>query len=249
MIRYSVKVSELKALIKQLSLSWLDRALARTERFRQASKYDERSSIWSEIVGVKCSAVGTRNKLGVSGLYFFWRRPEEGDVLHSWKHLPPSGQPRFDNLLLTLPKFLHETAFIDRIHAILPGWELPRIQEPAISNSVGFKADFLGEVLHGLRHRAGYTEHISTHGQILGTQDVRDRNAITRLAAGYLKLLFPDLRLTHSELVEYCLRPAASLRQTVRDQLAIMDPEYKKVYIEVATRQNSLTNRNEAGSS
>jgi hypothetical protein len=52
MIRYSVKVSELKALIKRLSPSWLDRALARTERFRQAGKYDERSSIWSEIVGV-----------------------------------------------------------------------------------------------------------------------------------------------------------------------------------------------------
>lgn len=143
-------------------------------------------------------------------------------------------QPRFKNLFQNLPEFLGETAFVDRLHGILPGWKLPRIQQPAISTSVGFKADFFGEVLHGLRHRAGYTEHIEMNGEIRGTQDVRDRNAIIRVAAGYLKLLFPNMQLTHEELRDYCLRPAASLRQTVRDQLAIMDPEYKKVYIDVA---------------
>lgn len=148
--------------------------------------------------------------------------------------LDADGQPRFSNLFLNLPQFLQETAFIDRIHAILPGWKLPRIQETAISNNIGFKADFLGEFLHSLRHRAGYTEYVTTYGQILGTRDVRDRNAIERLAAGYLKLLFPDFQLSRDELVEYCLRPAASLRQTVRDQLAEMDPEYKRLTIEVA---------------
>ncbi len=147
--------------------------------------------------------------------------------------LNASGRPRFDNLFSNLPKFLSETAFIDRIHAILPGWELPRIQNPAISQNIGFKADFFGEVLHGLRHRAGYTEYITTHGQILGTKDVRDHNAITRLATGYMKLLFPDMELSHQELVDYCLRPAAQLRQTVRDQLAALDPEYPKLIINV----------------
>jgi len=142
-------------------------------------------------------------------------------------------RPRFASLFLNLPPFLRETAFIDRLHGIMPGWELPRIEEQAISTSVGFKADFFGEVLHGLRHRAGYAEHVSTNGEILGTNDVRDRNAIIRLAAGYLKLLFPDLRLSHQELVDYCLRPAAVLRQSVRDQLAALDSEYKRVTIQV----------------
>ena len=50
----------------------------------------------------------------------------------------------------------------------------------------------------------------------------------------YLKLLFPDLKLSHNELIEYCLRPAASLRQTIRDQLSGMDPEYKQLKINVA---------------
>lgn len=142
--------------------------------------------------------------------------------------------PRFSNLFLNLPEFLRETAFIDRIHGLLPGWKLPRIEERAISNNIGFKADFFGEVLHNLRHQAGYEEHVKAHGQIIGTEDIRDRNAIVRLAAGYLKLLFPDLRPSHNELVEYCLRPAASLRQTIRDQLAGLDPEYKRLTIEVA---------------
>lgn len=148
--------------------------------------------------------------------------------------LSADGQPRFDNLFLNLPKFLRETAFIDRLHGILPGWELPRIQKAAISQSVGFKADFFGEVLHALRHQAGYSEIVANQGQILGTKDVRDHNAITRLASGYAKLLFPDMRLTHAELVEYCLRPAARLRQRVRYQLSVMDPEYPAMNIEVA---------------
>lgn len=148
--------------------------------------------------------------------------------------LNADGTPRFGNLFLNLPEFVRETAFIDRIHGILPGWKLPRIQEQAISNTIGFKADFFGEVLHSLRHRAGYEDYIRSHGQITGSNDIRDRNAITRLAAGYLKLLFPDLQLSSEELIDYCLRPAAVFRQTVRDQLAMMDAEYKRLTIDVA---------------
>lgn len=148
--------------------------------------------------------------------------------------LAADGQPRFSNLFLNLPQFLRETAFIDRIHAIIPGWKLPRIEEPAISANMGFKADFFGEVLHALRHRAGYDEHIAAHSTIEGTKDIRDLTAIRRLATGYLKLLFPDLRVSQTDLVDYCLRPAVALRQSVRDQLAEMDPEYKRLTIKVS---------------
>ena len=154
--------------------------------------------------------------------------------------LNADGVPQFTNLFLNLPQFLQETAFIDRIHGIIPGWQLRRIETSSISNNIGFKADFFGEVLHVLRHRAGYSEYITTHGQILGTNDMRDRNAITRLAAGYMKLLFPDMQLSHEELIEFCLRPAARLRQSVRDQLAAIDPEFKRLGIEVRKHGYSL---------
>jgi ATP-dependent Lon protease len=154
--------------------------------------------------------------------------------------LDSNKRPRSMNLFSNLPPFLGETAFIDRIHGILPGWELPRVHEQAISASIGFKADFFGEVLHGLRHRAGYSEYVSAHTTILGTNDIRDRNAIHRLAAGFLKLLYPHLCVSHQEFVDYCLRPAIKLRQLVRDQLAIIDPEYPKLSIDVSYEEGGV---------
>lgn len=168
---------------------------------------------------------GKQQNMATSGIVILANIPLDAD-----------NNPRFSNLFLNLPEFLRETAFIDRIHGILPGWKLPRIEEQTISNKVGFKADFFGEVLHNLRHKAGYEDYVKAYGQIIGTNDTRDHNAIIRLASGYLKLLFPNLSPSHAEFVDYCLRPAASLRQLVRNQLAAMDPEYKRVTIEADWR-------------
>lgn len=138
-----------------------------------------------------------------------------------------------DNLFSELPKFLQETAFIDRIHGILPGWELPRIEQSFIATSLGFKADYFGDVLHHLRSRAGYEQIVQQQGGIAGTNDRRDIVAITRLATGYCKLLFPHGHMSDADFAEYCLKPAIQLRQRVRDQLAQLDPEYAQVRIRV----------------
>ncbi len=140
-------------------------------------------------------------------------------------------RPRYESLFRELPEFLSETAFIDRIHGILPGWELPRIEQSFIATGVGFKADFFGDVLHHLRTRAGYEQIVQQRSIITGTNDRRDITAISRLAAGYCKLLFPHGELSDEDFVEYCLKPAISLRQRVRDQLSILDPEYAHVKI------------------
>jgi ATP-dependent Lon protease len=145
--------------------------------------------------------------------------------------LDESRRPRHENLFRELPEFLGETAFIDRIHGILPGWELPRIEQSFIATGVGFKADYFGDVLHHLRARAGYEQIIQQRSTITGTNDRRDITAITRLAAGYCKLLFPHGQLSDDDLREYCLKPAIALRQRVRDQLSILDPEYAQVKI------------------
>ncbi|MFQ5788739.1 MAG: BREX system Lon protease-like protein BrxL, partial [Thermodesulfobacteriota bacterium] len=141
-------------------------------------------------------------------------------------------KPINENLFENLPRFLGETAFIDRIHGVLPGWELPKIDSDMVSNNIGFKADFFAEVLHILRDRAGYLEYIKSNCDIK-SDSIRDKNAIWRLAAGYLKLLFPDLKISKEDLYEYCLKPALNLRQRIRGQLALLDPEYKDSTIEV----------------
>lgn len=96
---------------------------------------------------------------------------------------------------------------------------------------IGFKADFFAEVLHALRDRGGYSEYVASHLKITGTDDMRDKKAIERIVGAYLKLLFPDLRLTAVEFEKYCIEPAVKLRQGIRDQLSRMDPEYKVVSI------------------
>lgn len=142
-------------------------------------------------------------------------------------------RPRHENLFSELPKFLSETAFIDRVHGILPGWELPRIEQSFIATTMGFKADYFGDVLHHLRSRAGYEEIVQKHNTITGTTDRRDIIAISRLATGFCKLLFPHMQVGSDDFAEYCLRPAVQLRQRVREQLSLLDPEYQQVRIGV----------------
>jgi len=141
------------------------------------------------------------------------------------------GQPKNPILFQNLPPFLQESAFIDRIHGLLPGWNLPRIKSSCPAKGIAFKADFFGEVLHALRDRAGYAEYVSEHMRLTGTDDIRDKKAIERMAAGYLKLLFPNLKPTADEFHKYCVEPAVALRQHVRDQLCKIDQEYKVLTI------------------
>lgn len=141
------------------------------------------------------------------------------------------GKPSEPLLFYNLPGFLQETAFIDRLHGILPGWEIPRFKSDMPSHGIGFKADFFSEVLHALRERPGYDEYVAAHLELHGTDDMRDKNAIQRLAAGYLKLLFPDLRLNKDEFQRYCINPSVQLRQEIRNQLSKMDAEYMIVNI------------------
>jgi ATP-dependent Lon protease len=145
--------------------------------------------------------------------------------------LDAASEPAQPILFYNMPGFLQETAFVDRLHGIIPGWRMPRITVKTPARGLGFKADFFSEVLHALRYRGGYEDYVSAHMRITGSEDMRDRKAIERLAAGYLRLLFPDMHPMRDEFMHYCVEPAIRLRQTVRDQLSKMDPEFKNAII------------------
>jgi ATP-dependent Lon protease len=130
-----------------------------------------------------------------------------------------------------IPNFLQETAFIDRLHGIIPGWEMPRVSKDTPSHSLGFKGDFFSEALHCLREKIQYADYVKMNMRLTGSDDLRDRKAISRLATAYLKILFPNLQLSNDEFNEYCVKPAVELRQRVRDELHKMDAEYSKVLI------------------
>ena len=139
-----------------------------------------------------------------------------------------------EGLFREIPNFLQETAFVDRLHGIIPGWYMPRVSKATPSVTLGFKGDFFSEILHNLRSEPQYTDYVNMNMQLLNCNDMRDRKAITRLASAYLKLIFPDLKVEQAEFNEYCVKPAVALRQRVRDELHKMDSEYAKVDIQVA---------------
>lgn len=153
-----------------------------------------------------------------------------GNITLDEKHRPVYQD---EGIFREIPNFLQETAFIDRIHGIIPGWEMPRISGDTPSVTLGFKGDFFSEVLHNLRSEVNYTDYVNLNMQPVNCKDLRDRKAIVRLATAYLKMLFPDLQVSDIDFIEYCVKPAVELRQRVRDELHKMDKEYAKVSIEV----------------
>jgi ATP-dependent Lon protease len=145
------------------------------------------------------------------------------------------GRPLHENYFNFLPKFLQETAFIDRIHGLLPGWELPRIEKQMIGNGLALKADYFSSILHGFRARTEFSTYFREN--VMADGDLRDINAVERLCSGYLKLLFPDLgTINEEQFMEYCLNPAKQLRSIIREQLSIRDHEYKNVLARIEVR-------------
>jgi ATP-dependent Lon protease len=136
-----------------------------------------------------------------------------------------------DGIFKELPPALQESAFIDRTHGLIEGWFMPRVSRNTPSRTLGFKGDFFSEVLHELRVDLRYADYVSQHLVLPECEDMRDNKAIARLSEGFLKLLFPDMRLTDEEFSTYCMNPAIRMRQQIRDELSKIDPEYRWVTI------------------
>ncbi len=145
------------------------------------------------------------------------------------------GRPRDKVFFDVLPSWLRgvgTTALLDRFHGLVPGWELPRIKKSCLARGMGLRADCLGEVLHLLRLREEYTSYVKDHLRTSG--DLRDITAVQRIAAGLLRLLFPDLTtVTLDDFAQYCVGPAKQLRAAIRNQMALIDSEYSPALAEI----------------
>ncbi len=128
------------------------------------------------------------------------------------------------DLFEALPPQFHDSAFIDRLHAYLPGWEVDIIRGEMFTSGYGFIVDYLAEILRHLRaedfsHRPDryFTVPVQTH--------IRDRAAINKTMSGLLKLIFPNGGETEAE-VEELLRFAIECRKRVKDQLLRIDSTF-----------------------
>jgi ATP-dependent Lon protease len=91
---------------------------------------------------------------------------------------------------------------------------------------VGLAADYLSEALHALRSLHEADEYVDSRLSLTGAHDIRDETAVRSTAAGYVRLLYPNLKMTRKEFALYCAEPAVRYRQCLRDQLAGLDAEF-----------------------
>lgn len=126
---------------------------------------------------------------------------------------------RTSNLFYPMPKEM-DTAFYDRIHAYIPGWEFQKTRDDVYTNHFGLVTDYLAEVFKELRKRsyADYSERHFRFGAHLGG---RDQKAVRKIVSGLVKLLHPDGQVSHEELQEY-LAYAMEMRRRVKEQLKKM---------------------------
>ncbi|MEH2365248.1 BREX system Lon protease-like protein BrxL [Nostoc sp.] len=143
-------------------------------------------------------------------------------------------QPRNeDNLMANLPKFFAETALLDRLSGIIPGWKIPKFQREMVASQVGLKMDFFGEALLSLRQDNRFMSYVQQHTHFEKNVTIRDQNAILKSASGFLKILYPHLELTLMDYEDDCLKPACKLRQSIRNSLYYLDDEFRQLGREI----------------
>ncbi len=115
------------------------------------------------------------------------------------------------------PEMGTDTAFLDRLHCYLPGWEIPKFRPEHFTNDYGFITDYLSEFLRELR-KEQYGDALDHYFRLGKNLNQRDTIAVRRMVDGYLKLIYPDGEFRKEELEEI-LKLALEMRRRVKEQL------------------------------
>ena len=110
-----------------------------------------------------------------------------------------------------------DTAFLDRMHCYLPGWEIPKFRPEHFTNDYGFITDYLAEFIRELR-KEQYGDALDRYFRLGKNLNQRDTIAVRRMVDGYLKLVYPDGEFTKEDLEEI-LRLSLEMRRRVKEQL------------------------------
>ena len=115
------------------------------------------------------------------------------------------------------PEMRDDTAFMDRIHAFLPGWDVPKISKELLTNHFGLVSDFLSECWSQLRSQSRVS---ALHNRVFfgGALSGRDTNAVNKTVSGLLKLLYPGEDEVAEEDIEWATHIALEARRRVKEQ-------------------------------
>lgn len=128
-------------------------------------------------------------------------------------------QQRVGHLLGPLPPEMRDdTAFMDRIHAYLPGWDIPKVNKELLTDHFGMVSDFLSECWSQLRNQSRVAD-IQNRVHFGGALSGRDTNAVNKTISGLLKLLRPgDAEKVPDDELEWAVRIALESRRRVKEQ-------------------------------
>ncbi|MDD4950493.1 BREX system Lon protease-like protein BrxL [Sulfuricurvum sp.] len=128
------------------------------------------------------------------------------------------------DLFEEVPGKYHDSAFLDRLHFYLPGWEIDIIRGEMFSSGYGFVVDYIAEILRSLRND-DYSDRYKKHFTLSNEISTRDRDAINKTFSGLMKIIFPHDEATVEE-IEEILKFAIEGRKRVKDQLMRIDSTY-----------------------
>jgi len=153
------------------------------------------------------------------------------------------------HLFAPFPDTMIDSAFFDRFHAYVPGWEIPKMRPEFLTNQYGLIVDYLAEWLREMRKRT-FGDGINKHFKLGRDLNQRDTIAVKRTVSGLLKLLYPNEEYD-KEAVRRCLEYALEARRRVKEQLKkIGGMEFFDVhfsYIDVQTLEEKFISVPEQG--
>lgn len=115
------------------------------------------------------------------------------------------------------PEMGTDTAFLDRIHCYIPGWEIPKFRPEHFTDDYGFITDYLAEFLRELR-KEQYGDALDRYFHLGKNLNQRDTIAVRKMVGGLVKLVYPDGLFDKTELEEI-LQVALEMRRRVKEQL------------------------------
>ena len=150
---------------------------------------------------------------------------------------------RTTNLFEPFPEaFNNDSAFFDRIHAYLPGWETPKLRSSLFTKQYGLISDCFSEFCHAMR-KYDFTNSFSEYFALNKDFNTRDTIAVGRTFSGLAKLIYPDEQMSKEEVREI-LEYAIECRRRVKEQLRKMTPgEFSDVnlgYIDLDTNEEHV---------
>jgi ATP-dependent Lon protease len=137
---------------------------------------------------------------------------------------------KHSNLFEELPAQYYDSAFLDRLHFYIPGWEVDIIRGEMFSDGYGFVVDYLAEILRYLRNH-DFTQKYADRFTLSSDISTRDGDGVNKTFSGMMKILFPNGEATDQE-IEEILRFAIEGRKRIKDQLMRIDTTYNPVRFE-----------------